>query len=166
MKLGLVFARSRNGVIGKGGVMPWRLPEDMAHFRQVTMGAPVIMGRKTWESIPPRFRPLPGRRNIVVTRSGDWSAQGAERAGSLDAALAIVAAEPHVWVIGGGQIYAQALPHADVVEATEIDHEFDGDTHAPALGAEWIEAKRERHHSSAGFDYSFVTYQKKRERGA
>ena len=165
MKLGLVFARSRNGVIGKGGVMPWHLPEDLAHFRQVTMGAPVIMGRKTWDSLPPRFRPLPGRRNIVVTRSGDWSAQGAERAGSLDDALAFVAGEPHVWVIGGGEIYAQALPRADVVEATEIDRDFDGDTHAPALGGDWVEAKRERHRSSAGFDYSFVTYTRQQRGG-
>lgn len=166
MKLGLVYARARNGVIGKGGVMPWHLPEDLAHFRQVTMGAPVIMGRKTWESLPPRFRPLPGRRNIVITRNAAWSPPGAERAGSLGEALALVAAEPHVWVIGGGEIYAQALPHADVVEVTEIECDFEGDTHAPALGPEWAERKRERHRSAAGFDYSFVTYQSTRERGA
>jgi dihydrofolate reductase len=165
MKLGLVYARARNGVIGKGGVMPWHLPEDLAHFRRVTLGAPVVMGRKTWESLPPRFRPLPGRRNIVVTRNADWAPAGAERAASLGDALAIVAAEPHVWVIGGGEIFAQALPQADVVEVTEIDVDFDGDTHAPALGSEWVETKREHHHSAAGFDYSFVTYQRKRERG-
>jgi dihydrofolate reductase len=166
MTLGLVYARARNGIIGKGGVMPWHLPEDLAHFRQVTLGAPVVMGRKTWESLPPRFRPLPGRRNIVVSRNGAFAPPGAERVASLDEALAFVAAEPHVWVIGGGDIFAQALPHADVLEVTEIDADFEGDTHAPALGDEWVEAKRERHRSAAGFDYSFVTYQRKRERGA
>ena len=157
-KLGLVYARDRNGVIGKGGVMPWHLPEDLAHFRQVTMGSPVVMGRKTWESLPPRFRPLPGRRNIVVTRNGGWDAAGAEHAPSLAEALAAVDSEPTVWVIGGGEIFAQALPLAHVVEMTEIDHEFDGDTYAPRLGPEWRESRRERHRSAAGFDYSFVTY--------
>ena len=158
MKLGLIYARASNGVIGKGGVMPWHLPEDLAHFKQVTMGTPVIMGRKTWESLPPRFRPLPGRRNIVITRNTAWNAAGAERAASLPEAIASVASEPHVWVIGGGDIYAQALPLAHGVEATEIEREFEGDTFAPQLGPEWQETRRERHHSSAGFDYSFVTY--------
>ena len=158
MKIGLVYARAANGVIGKDGVMPWHLPEDMAHFRQVTMGAPVVMGRKTWDSLPPRFRPLPGRRNIVVTRNGDWQAAGAERTASLQDALALVANEPDVWVIGGGEIYAQALPLAHVLEVTEIEREFEGDVYAPTLGPGWIEARRVRHHSAAGFDYSFVTY--------
>jgi dihydrofolate reductase len=158
MKIGLVFARAANGVIGKGGVMPWHLPEDLAHFKQVTMGSPVIMGRKTWDALPPRFRPLPGRRNIVVTRQAAWSAPGADAAASLPQALALCEGEPQVWVIGGGEMYALALPLAHVVEATEIDREFEGDTHAPVLGAEWRESHRERHHSAAGFDYSFVTY--------
>ena len=91
MKLGIIYARSRNGVIGKDNVMPWHLPEDLAHFKRTTLGAPVIMGRKTWDSLPPRFRPLPGRRNIVITRDPQWQAQGAERASSLDEALARVA---------------------------------------------------------------------------
>ena len=158
MKIGLVYVRARNGVIGKDGVMPWHFPEDLAHFKQVTMGAPVIMGRKTWESIPPRFRPLPGRRNIVVTRNGNWDSAGGERAASLQDALALVASESAAWVIGGGGLFTEALPLADVVEATEIDRDFDGDTFAPQLGPEWREARREHHHSSAGFDYSFVTY--------
>jgi dihydrofolate reductase len=158
MKLGLIYARATNGVIGKGGVMPWHLPEDMAHFKQVTMGAPVIMGRKTWDSIPQRFRPLPGRRNIVVTRQADWSAPGAERAGSLPEALALAADDPHVWVIGGAEIYAQALALAHVLEVTEIERDFDGDAYAPTLGPDWVESHRERHHSSTGLDYSFVTY--------
>lgn len=158
MKLGLIYARAANGVIGRGGVMPWHLPEDMAHFKQVTMGSPVVMGRKTWDSLPPRFRPLPGRRNIVVTRQTAWSEVGAERATSLPEALALCADEPQVWVIGGGEIYAQALPLADVVEVTEIERDFEGDVHAPQLGPEWVESRRERHRSSAGLDYSFVTY--------
>jgi dihydrofolate reductase len=158
MKIGLVYAQARNGVIGKGGVMPWHLPEDLAHFKQVTMGAPVVMGRKTWESLPPRFRPLPGRRNVVITRNAGWNAAGAERAASLDEALALVAGEPQVWVIGGGEIFTQALPRADLVELTEIEHDFEGDTFAPHLGPEWRESARERRRSSAGFDYSFVTY--------
>lgn len=165
MKVGLIFARAANGVIGKGGVMPWHLPEDLAHFRQVTMGWPVIMGRKTWESLPPRFRPLPGRRNVVVTRNGQWHAQGVERAASLQEALALLQTEAQVWVIGGGEIYTQALPLAHRVEVTEIEREFDGDVHAPALGPEWCESHRERHHSSTGLDYSFATYIH-RERGA
>ena len=94
MKLGIIYARARNGVIGRNNTMPWHLPEDLAHFKRTTLGAPVIMGRKTWDSLPPRFRPLPGRRNIVVTRDAQWQAAGAERAGSLEEAIARVAAEP------------------------------------------------------------------------
>jgi dihydrofolate reductase len=160
MKIGLVYVRASNGVIGKDGVMPWHFPEDLAHFKQATMGAPVIMGRKTWESIPPRFRPLPGRRNVVVTRNADWNSAGAERASSLQDALALLASEPQAWVIGGAGIFAEALPFADILEVTEIERDFDGDTFAPQLGPEWREAKRDRHHSTAGFDYSFVTYTK------
>ena len=158
MKVGLVYARAANGVIGQGGVLPWHLPEDLAHFKQVTMGAPVIMGRKTWESLPPRFRPLPGRRNVVITRQPDWHAEGANRAASLDEALARCADEPVVWVIGGAQVFADAMSRADTAEVTEIERDFDGDVFAPPLGGGWTEAKRERHRSSAGFDYSFVTY--------
>src|SRR5690606_2049330 len=121
MKLGLVYARARNGVIGKDGVLPWHLPEDLAHFRKVTMGAPVIMGRKTWASLPERFRPLPGRRNIVVTRQAGWSAPGAETAHSLEQAVALCEADAHAWVIGGAEIYRQALPLAQVAEVTELD---------------------------------------------
>jgi dihydrofolate reductase len=158
MKICLLYVRAANGVIGKDGVMPWHFPEDLKHFKEVTMGSPVVMGRKTWDSIPPRFRPLPGRRNIVVTRQGAWHAQGADVASSLEEALALCTADPQVWIIGGGQIYAQALPLAHVAEVTEIERDFDGDTYAPVLGPEWRETRRERHHSVAGFDYSFVTY--------
>jgi dihydrofolate reductase len=159
MKIGLIYARSRGGVIGKDGVMPWHIPEDLAHFKKVTGGCPVVMGRKTWDSLPPRFRPLPGRRNIVITRQPGWAAEGAERAGSLQEALAACGGAPMVWVIGGAQIYAQALPLADVVEATEIDADFSGDAFAPQLGAEWEETAREAHTSAAGLGYSFVTYE-------
>jgi dihydrofolate reductase len=162
MKLGLIYARARNGVIGKDNTLPWRLPEDMAHFKQLTMGCPVIMGRKTWDSLPPKFRPLPGRRNIVITRQSGWSAPGAERTGSIEEALALCAGEPQVWVTGGSEIYALARRLADIAEVTEIDADFEGDSYAPTLGPEWKEDARECHHSSGGLGYCFVTYRNTR----
>jgi dihydrofolate reductase len=165
MKLGLIFARARNGAIGRDGVMPWHLPEDLAHFKRVTLGCPVIMGRKTWDSLPARFRPLPGRTNIVVTRQADWQAGGATRAGSLPEAIALCADAAQVWVIGGAQIYAQALDLAQTAQVTEIELDVEGDAFAPSFGPEWKEAARERHRSANGMDYSFVNYQKT-ERGA
>ncbi|HEY8360187.1 MAG TPA: dihydrofolate reductase [Ramlibacter sp.] len=162
MKLGMVYARARNGVIGKDGVMPWHLPEDLAHFRRVTMGCPVIMGRKTWDALPPKFRPLPGRRNIVVTRNGAWSAPGAEVAHSLEDAIARVEEASHAWVIGGAEIYRQALPRAEIVQATEIDAEFDGDAHAPELGPEWTQLARDTHVAASGIAFAFVTYGRSR----
>ncbi|MFT3798647.1 dihydrofolate reductase [Microbacterium sp.] len=131
MRVGLIWAEARGGVIGAAGGMPWHVPEDLAHFRAITTGHPVIMGRRTWESFPDRFRPLPGRRNIVVTRQSDWAAPGAERAASLDDALALVADAPEAWVIGGGQLYREAIARADVLEVTELDLDVAGDTHAP-----------------------------------
>ena len=129
-RVGLVWAEARGGVIGAEGGMPWHVPEDLAHFRSVTMGAPVVMGRRTWESFPERFRPLPGRRNIVVTRNADWEADGAERAASLDDALSL-AGGGRVWVIGGGELFREALAVADLLEVTELDLAVDGDTFAP-----------------------------------
>jgi dihydrofolate reductase len=158
MKLGLIYARARNGVIGKDGSLPWHLPEDLAHFKQVTLGCPVIMGRKTWDSLPPRFRPLPGRQNIVVTRQAHWNEQGAARAPSFEDALALCRDRPQVWVIGGAEIFAQAAPLAHIAELTEIEQDFEGDVFAPALGLEWKEISRERHISSGGLHYSFATY--------
>jgi len=158
MQLGLIFARARNGVIGKAGGIPWHLPEDMAHFKQVTMGSPVIMGRRTWESLPARFRPLPGRTNVVVTRQPHWKATGATRALSLPEAIALCADEAHAWVIGGADIYAQAMPLAHVAEVTEIDADFDGDVFAPPFGPGWHEVARTRHRSVNGLDFSFVSY--------
>ncbi len=158
MKLGLIYARARNGVIGAGGALPWHLPADLAHFKAKTQGCPVIMGRKTWDSLPPRFRPLPGRRNVVVTRQTDWHAQGAERAGSLQQALVLCADAPLAWVIGGAEIYAQALPLAHEVEVTEIDRDYAGDAYAPELGAGWAETARQSHADDSGLRYAFVTY--------
>ncbi|MGA0572361.1 dihydrofolate reductase [Variovorax sp. VNK109] len=159
-RINVIFARAANGVIGRDNTIPWRLPEDMAHFRQTTMGCPVIMGRKTWDSLPPKFRPLPGRANIVVTRQAGWSADGALRASSLDEAVKLASTAPDIWVIGGAQIYEQTLPMAQRVEVTEIDQAFDGDAHAPTLGAQWHEAARTSSVSTTGLAYSFVTYTK------
>ena len=158
MKLNLILARARNGVIGKDGHMPWKLPEDMAHFKRVTMGCPVVMGRKTWESIPTKFRPLPGRQNIVVTRQPDFRAEGAQRAGSIEEAIDLCQQDSDIWIIGGAQIYAQALPLAVMAVVTEIDADYEGDAHAPVFGPEWIEVARDNHVSSAGVKFAFVTY--------
>ena len=161
-RINIIFARARNGVIGKDGQMPWHLPEDLAHFKQQTGGAPVLMGRKTWDSLPPRFRPLPGRRNIVITRQADWHAQGAERAASLSDAIALCAGAADLWVIGGGEIYAQAVPLAQRAVVTEIDRDFEGDTYAPQLGADWHETARSPHTAAKdGLPFSFVTYERK-----
>ena len=161
MPLHLIYARATNGVIGKDNALPWHLPEDLAHFKQLTQGCAVIMGRKTWDSLPPRFRPLPGRQNIVVTRQPDWRAAGAERASSLEAAMALCAPQATAWVIGGAQLYAQALPLADQVEVTEIHQAFDGDAHAPTLGPEWQETAREAHTSATGLGFSFVRFERR-----
>ena len=156
--LALIYARAANGVIGKDNALPWHLPEDMAHFKQLTQGCAVIMGRKTWDSLPPRFRPLPGRTNIVITRQAHWQADGAVRAASLHEALQQAPEGQMVWVIGGAQIYAEALPLADRLEVTEIDQDFDGDAYAPALDGQWAESARSRHVSTNGLPFSFVTY--------
>lgn len=159
-KIGLIWAQARGGVIGKDGVMPWHLPEDLAHFKRTTLSHPVIMGRKTWDSIPPRFRPLPGRSNIVITRQPDWQAAGAQRASSLQEALQQCDHAPQAWVIGGAQIYAQALPLADQLVVTEIDADFKGDAFAPAIGPEWREVAREELLALSGLRLAFVTYEK------
>ncbi len=119
----VIAAVARNGAIGRDNDLLWRDPQDMAHFRAATLGCPVVMGRRTWDSLPPRFRPLPGRRNVVVTRNAHWHADGAEAATSLEQALARLADAPKVFVIGGAQLYALALPLADELVLTEIDAE-------------------------------------------
>lgn len=158
-RLHLIFARASNGVIGRDGQLPWHLPEDLAHFKRTTLGCPVIMGRKTWDSLPPKFRPLPGRTNIVITRQVHWRADGAVRAGSIDEAVAACPSGADAWVIGGAEIYAQALARASTAVVTEIDAPFDGDALAPPFGPGWVETRRERHVSASGLAFSFVTYQ-------
>ncbi|WP_150951763.1 dihydrofolate reductase [Microbacterium testaceum] len=161
-RVGLVWAQAHGGVIGADGGMPWHVPEDLAHFRAVTGSRDVIMGRRTWESLPPRFRPLPGRRNIVVTRSEAWADDGAERAASLDDALAR-ARGGEVWVIGGGRLYAEAIHRADVVELTRLDVEVDGDTFAPSIDGWTLETADPTegwNTSSSGIRYRFETYRR------
>jgi dihydrofolate reductase len=160
MELKLIYARSRNGVIGRDGQLPWHLPADLAHFKQTTLGQAVVMGRKTWDSLPERFRPLPGRTNIVITRQKDWQAPGALVAHSLAQAMALCPEPGPLWVIGGAEVYAQALPLASTVVVTEIDMEAQGDAHAPPMGAEWKETSRQFHVGEGGLSYSFVHYYK------
>jgi dihydrofolate reductase len=137
----LVVAYARNGVIGRDGDLPWHLPSDLRHFRELTAGGTVLMGRKTYESIPDRFRPLPGRRNLVLSRTPGYAPPGAEVFGDLDDALRAAAGEGDVaecFVIGGGTTYAEVLPRAGRVYATEVDAEVEGDTVFPALdAAQW-----------------------------
>ena len=159
-RINLIFARAANGVIGKDNTMPWHLPEDLAHFKRQTQGCPVVMGRKTWDSLPPRFRPLPGRSNIVITRQSDWQAVGALRAASLPEALSLCGDAPDIWVIGGAEIYRQAEPMAVRAEVTEIAQDFEGDAFAPVLGAAWQETARSAQLAASGLAFSFVTYQK------
>ncbi len=158
MKLHLIFARSRNGVIGRNGTLPWHLPEDMAHFKRVTAGCPVIMGRKTWDSIPQKFRPLPGRTNIVVTRQKNWHENGAQPSSDMRDALRFCEQFENVWIIGGAQIYGQAVALADTAVVTELDADFEGDALAPALGQHWHETARQSHIAASGMPYSFITY--------
>lgn len=162
MKLKLIYARAANGVIGHNNQMPWHLPEDLAHFKQTTMGSPVLMGRKTWESIPAKFRPLPGRANLVITRQANWHAEGAMAVHSLEEGMSLALAHcpegKDLWVMGGAEIYAQAAAIAEEAVVTEIDATYEGDAFAPTLGSTWQEVSRESHVSSTGLKYSFVTY--------
>jgi len=162
-RVNLILARAANGVIGVNGTLPWHLPEDMAHFKAQTAGAPVIMGRKTWDSLPPRFRPLPGRRNIVVTRQAGWHADGALTAATLPDALALCGAVGDVWVIGGAQVYADALALGLAQRAviTEIDQPFEGDAYAPVFDAAlWRETARSAQVSTNGLRFNFVTLER------
>lgn len=156
--LTLIAAVAKNGVIGKDNRLLWQLPGDLKRFKQLTLGHAVIMGRKTWESLPERFRPLPGRVNIVVTRDKTYRADGATIAHSLADAIA-AAGEATPFVIGGGTLYAEALPLAERLELTELHADYDGDTHFPALDPKrWREAAREPQQTESDPSYDFVTY--------
>jgi len=161
-RLALILARARNGVIGKAGGLPWHLPGDLAFFKATTLDHVIVMGRKTWDSIG---RPLPRRRSIVVTRNPQWRAEGAEAVPSLDAALALCGADEDVYVIGGAELYQAALPRADRLILTEIDHDFEGDTFLPAPDpALWQEIDRQPGPKKDGqplYEYAFVTYQRR-----
>ncbi|MCU1579325.1 MAG: dihydrofolate reductase [Rhodoglobus sp.] len=166
--IGLVWAQADGGVIGADGGMPWHVPEDLAHFKAITLGNPVVMGRKTWDSLAPRFRPLPGRRNIVITRQPDWRADGADVAHSLEAALALAARfgstspAPTTWVIGGGQVFRDAIALADRLEVTEINGHYEGDAFAPEIDDSWIAAAADPASgwatSRTGVEYRFLRY--------
>lgn len=172
MNVNLIWAQSKNGVIGNHGSMPWHIPEDLAHFRQITQNKPVIMGRKTWDSLPERFRPLPYRRNIILTRSPKWGVELSninslvKIANSIETSMSpiIVGRQvPEVWVVGGGQIYPQFLKYASRIEVTEIQEDIDGDTKAPELSSDWREERRVRNLSASGLRFDFVTYLKMNE---
>jgi dihydrofolate reductase len=153
----LVAAVASNGIIGANGGLPWRLPEDLEHFKRLTMGHPIIMGRRTWESLK---GPLPGRDNIVVTRSAGYQAPGAAVASSLEAALALCFGEPVVFVIGGSQLFAESLPIAAGLVMTEIYRDFAGDTRFPDYDrSRWKETQRERHVTADGLKFDFALYE-------
>lgn len=158
-QLSIIAAVARNGVIGHANGLPWHLPEDLQHFKRTTLGCPVLMGRKTFDSIG---KPLPGRRNVVITRDPHWTAPGVEEAPSLAAALELLKHATKVYIIGGSQVFEQALPLVDELVLTEIDHDFEGDTYFPAWNRDdFTEVSRETHRSPAGWDYHFVTYRRK-----
>lgn len=172
-RIGLIWAQAPGGVIGRDGGMPWHVPEDLAHFKSVTLGSPVVMGRGTWDSLAPRYRPLPGRLNIVITGQQEWSADGAVVAHSLAEALQAAAAEgtEWVWVIGGGAIFAQAIDSADRLEVTELSH-LDGFAAHPddVLGPQIDSAlfavttadpDQGAHTSSSGIHYRFLRYERR-----
>jgi dihydrofolate reductase len=160
MRLNLIFAHSHNKVIGLNNSLPWHLPEDLTHFKNITWGQPVIMGRKTWESLPKKFRPLPNRTNIVITRQTDWKDNGANVVNSLEQAIELCYNETEAWVIGGAEIYAQSLQFAQRAVITEIDADYDGDSFSPNFDKSWIETHRESHVSMTGLKYSFLTLEK------
>ena len=164
LDLVLIAAVARNGVIGKGNALLWHLPEDLAHFRDTTLGHSVIMGRKTWDSLPPRFRPLPRRRNIVVTRQPAWQAEGAQAVPSLEAALDAAQPETRLFVIGGAALYAAALPLAQTLLLTEIHRDFEGDVLFPAYERSAFEETAREHHQAQppnDFSFDFVTWRRR-----
>jgi dihydrofolate reductase len=157
MSLGLIWAQSTSGVIGRDGGIPWRLPEDQARFKELTMGHTVVMGRLTWESLPAKVRPLPGRRNVVISRQADYLADGADVVTTLEDALS----GDESWVIGGEQIYAVALPFATRCEVTEVEIDLprqDADAVAPVLDEAWTGTEGAWLTSSSGLRYRYHSY--------
>jgi dihydrofolate reductase len=157
MTVGLIWAQSPSGVIGRAGGIPWRLPEDQARFKRLTLGHTVVMGRLTWESLPSKVRPLPGRKNVVVTRQADYVAEAATVVGGLDEALT----DNQTWVIGGEQIYGLALPFATRCEVTEVEVDLprdDEDALAPVLDETWVGVEGDWMVSSSGLRYRFSSY--------
>jgi dihydrofolate reductase len=160
VSLGLIWAQSTSGIIGRDNGIPWRLPEDQARFKELTLGHTVVMGRLTWESLPARVRPLPGRRNVVVTRQADYVADGATVVADLDDALT----DEQTWVIGGAQIYALALPLAARCDVTEVDADLpreDGDAMAPVLDEQWVGTQGDWLTSASGVRYRFCSYSRR-----
>jgi dihydrofolate reductase len=150
MSLSLIWAEAHGRVIGREGGMPWHVPEDLAHFKEVTLGDPVIMGRKTWDALDPRFKPLPGRRNIVLTRNANWHEEGAEVTREIPG---------DGWIIGGAELFAETIDRAVRLEVTELDLDVDGDTWAPPIGVGWeVVSSAEWQTSRTGVPYRFVRY--------
>jgi dihydrofolate reductase len=157
--VGLIWAQSTSGVIGRRGGIPWQLPEDLVRFKQLTMGHTVVMGRRTWESLPAEVRPLPGRRNVVLTRQTDFMAEGATVVQNLDEALS----DPDTWVVGGEQIYTLAMPRASRCEVTEVDIDLprdDGDVLAPVLDETWVGTTGDWQTSRSGLRYRLHSYRR------
>lgn len=162
-ELGLIWAQSTSGVIGRGGDIPWRVPEDLIRFKELTVGHTVVMGRRTWESLPSNVRPLPGRKNVVLSRKSDFVADGAQIVGSLEAALAECEGEPQTWVIGGEQVYLLALPRATRCEVTEVEVDLrrdDDDALAPVLDDSWLGETGEWQVSRTGLRYRLHSYRR------
>ena len=158
--LSIIAAVAKNRVIGKDNTLLWHLPDDMRHFRETTRGKPVIMGRKTWESLPDAFRPLPGRHNIVVSHNATYEAPGATLVGSLGEAVEAAGNVGEIFVIGGETLYQQAIPLAQRLYLTEIDQDFGGDAYFPAFSREdWAEVSRTVSNDRSGPEFSFVLYQ-------
>jgi|APCry1669190288_1035285.scaffolds.fasta_scaffold44418_2 dihydrofolate reductase len=163
MSLNLIFASSINGVIGQNNQLPWHLPEDLAHFKALTLGHVVLMGRKTWESIPQQFRPLPGRTNWVLSRQVDWTDSGARSFTSLQEAQQTFELEypqGQLWVIGGAEIYNQAIDHASRIELTLVEKTCTGEALAPKIDSNWVTMSKETHTAKNGLVYHFISYQR------
>ena len=157
MGLSLIVARASNGVIGKDNQLPWYLPADLKHFKAITMGKPIVMGRKTFDSIG---KPLPGRQNIVVTRNPDFVSSGITVVHSVEAAITAANETEEIMIIGGTELYKLSLPLADRIYLTDIQQDFDGDAHFPSLGSQWREVSREDHVSDDALSYSFCVFER------